>query len=81
MEDLSYMELYICQQYAAEAIQYYEEEYHHTPLNASDAEEAVWECYHNGWFTGRESEEYIERYIGVIVDQIGFMVEGIIIHD
>lgn len=76
MENISYMELSICQQYAAEAIQYYEEEYNHPPTDATEAEEAVRECYAEGWFTGRETEEYIDEYIGVIVDQIGLMVEG-----
>lgn len=72
---VSYMELSICQRWAEEVIHYYVREYKRLPANASDAETAVYKAYEKGYMSHIGPWKFIEKYMDLIVDQIGFIVE------
>ena len=74
--NVSYFKLYKCQQIAEEANRYWMDEYNELPTNVIDAEIAVRKAYEKGCFSLIESWEFVEKYMELIVDQIGFIVEA-----
>ena len=76
MENISYGELAEIQYFAEHAIAFWKREFGCTPMNPDEAEQAVRRAYVEEWIDTKEPWKYLKERLELIVEQIGFMVEG-----